>query len=130
MVVLDPAAGGSHGGARATGVETVDPGRDARTDQIAHLLLDARNDRGMTEDEAARLARTPLAFADGLVRLRAADGCVGGAVHTTADILRTALWLVGPAPGAKTVSSAVYMVLPTVPGAGPEEVLGFHGCAL
>ena len=44
-----------------------------------------------------------------------ADGCVAGAVHTTADVLRAALWLVGPAAGVRTVSSAFYMVVAALP---------------
>ena len=39
-----------------------------------------------------------------------ADATVGGAVRTTADVLRAALWAVGPAAGITTVSSAMYMV--------------------
>jgi phosphate acetyltransferase len=84
----------------------------------------------MTEDEAARLARTPLYFADGLVRLGDADGCVAGAVHTTADILRAALHLIGPAGGVRTVSSAFYMVVSPFRGTEHDEVLTFTDCAV
>jgi phosphotransacetylase len=38
-----------------------------------------------------------------------------GAHH--ADVLRAALWAVGPAPGVRTVSSAFYMVLRAGDGA-------------
>ncbi|MEO7455816.1 MAG: phosphate acyltransferase, partial [Gemmatimonadaceae bacterium] len=58
-----------------------------------------------------------------------ADGCVAGAVHTTADVIRAALWLVGPAEQVKTVSSAFYMDVP--PFRGTEgEVLTFTDCAV
>jgi phosphate acetyltransferase len=50
-------------------------------------------------------------------------------VHTTADVLRAALRLIGPAPGVRTVSSAFYMVLPPFRGAD-EEVLTFSDCAV
>jgi phosphate acetyltransferase len=53
-----------------------------------------------------------------------AHGCVAGAVSTTGDVIRTALWGVGPAPGIRTVSSSFYMVVPPFRGAG-EEVLTF-----
>ena len=61
------------------------------------------------------LLHTPLFFADALVADGQADGCVAGAVHTTGDVLRAALWIVGPAGGVRTVSSSFYMVVPPVP---------------
>ena len=130
LLVLDPSAPNSQARARATGVEVVDPSRDPRGDQIAHLIFAARASHGMTEEQAATLARTPLFFADGLVRLGDADGCVGGAVHTTADILRAALWLIGPAAGVRTVSSAFYMVVKPFRGTAEDEVLTFTDCSV
>jgi phosphate acetyltransferase len=83
----------------------------------------------MTADAAAGLAKTPLYFADWLVRTGAADGCVAGAIHTTADVIRAALWLVGPADGVTTVSSAFYMVVAPFREAA-SEVLTFADCAV
>jgi len=93
-------------------------------------LLAARAHKGMTEHEAAQLAEQPLMIADALVRTGEADGCVAGAVHTTAEVLRAALWLVGPAPATRTVSSSFYMVVPAFRGTGEEEVLTFTDCAV
>ncbi|HXI21530.1 MAG TPA: phosphate acyltransferase, partial [Gemmatimonadales bacterium] len=53
-----------------------------------------------------------------------ADGCVAGAVYPTADVLRAALWAVGPAAGVETVSSAFYMAL------ADGRVLTFTDCAV
>ena len=75
------------------------------------------------------MATTPLYFADGLVALGEADGCVAGAVHTTGDVMRAALWTVGVAPGVTTVSSAFYMVVPPF-RIQEEEVLTFADCAV
>jgi phosphate acetyltransferase len=93
-------------------------------------LLSARAHKGMTEREAAQLAEQPLMIADALVRNGEADGCVAGAVHTTAEVLRAALWLVGPAPATRTVSSSFYMVVPAFRGTDEEEVLTFTDCAV
>jgi phosphate acetyltransferase len=89
-----------------------------------------RHHKGLTPDRALELARTPLYFADALVRWGDADGCVAGAAHTTADVLRASLWLVGPAPGVRTVSSAFYMVTPPFRGGSEVEVLTFTDCAV
>ena len=41
-----------------------------------------------------------------------ADACVGGASRPTADVVRAALYCIGPAPGVETISSCFLLVLP------------------
>ena len=130
LLVLDPDAPEMHAATYDVGVEVVNPATDARVDQVAHLLFTARRDKGMTEAESARLARTPLYFADGLVRLGVVDGCVAGVCHTTAEVLRASLALIGPAAGVHTVSSSFYMVVPPFRGTENDEVLTFTDCAV
>lgn len=133
VLVLDPSQPDSHGAARALiplGVEVVDPTEDERAKWAAAELIRLRAAKGLTEAEANRLSRTPLYFADALVRRGDVDGCVAGAIHTTADVLRAALWLLGPAAGVRTVSSAFYMVTPPFRGGVESEVLTFTDCAV
>ena len=92
-------------------------------------LMAARAKKGLTEEQAAEFAKQPLMIADAMVRSGEAEACVAGAVHTTAEVLRAALWLVGPGDGVKTVSSAFYMVVPGFRGID-EEVLTFTDCAV
>lgn len=61
---------------------------------------------------ALDLASDPLRFAASLVAIGAADGCVAGAVETTADVVRAALWAIGLRRGLGTVSAAMYHGLP------------------
>jgi phosphate acetyltransferase len=129
LLILDPALPSSQGAARALGVETIDPLTDPRREQVVDAIVHGRGRRRITADEAHLLAATPLWFADALVAAGDADGCVAGAVHTTADVLRAALRLIGPARGVETVSSAFYMVTPAFRG-GAEEVLTFADCAV
>jgi phosphate acetyltransferase len=81
------------------------PAGDPRAAEVAALLHERRRHKGMSEAEAARLARTPLHFAAGLVALGHADASVAGAAHATADVIRAALHCVGLAPGVPLVSS-------------------------
>jgi phosphate acetyltransferase len=74
-------------------------------------------------------ALSPLEFADRLVASGKVDGCVAGAVHTTADVLRAALRTIGVAPGLKTVSSSFYMVADREWEAA-SDVLTFTDCAV
>ncbi|HEY2067353.1 MAG TPA: phosphate acyltransferase [Gemmatimonadaceae bacterium] len=117
------------GEAVPAGCDVIDPAEGGLLDDVAAELLRIRGSRGMTEAQAAACAAEPLFIADALVRWGRADGCVAGAVHTSADVIRAALWLVGTAPGARTISSAFYMEVPPFRGPAPE-VLTFTDCAV
>ncbi len=134
ILVLDPAADRAAVEAvarvaAAAPVQVVDPVTDPRRPQVAEALVARRRGRTLADGEAERLSATPLLFADALVRQGEADGCVAGCVHTTADVLRAALWLVGPADGVRSVSSAFYMDVAPFRGDG-REVLTFTDCAV
>lgn len=102
----------------------LDPARDPRRQAVADLLRRRRPERVRDGIHALDLAADPLRFGAGLVALGEADGCVAGVGHTSADVIRAALWALGPAAGIGVVSSAFYMVLPD------ERVLTFTDCAV
>ena len=129
VLVLDPQRPDTHAAARAVGVEVVDPLDGVLREEATSALLRARGNKGLGEEEAYRLAATPLYMADSLVLHGHVDGCVAGAVHTTGEVLRAALWTVGVRTGSRTVSSAFYMVVPPFRGAD-AEVLTFTDCAV
>ena len=54
----------------------------------------------------------PLHVAALMVAAGEADACVGGASRPTADVVRAALFCIGPAPGVETISSCFVLVLP------------------
>jgi phosphate acetyltransferase len=109
--------------------DAIDPSDRSLVAEVAQELLQLRSGKGLTAEQAEEQARSPLVIADALVRWGRADGCVAGAVYTTADVIRTALWLVGPAEGVRTVSSAFYMVVPPFRGEA-SEVLTFTDCSV
>ena len=129
IAVLDPAAPDTHAAVRALGVDTIDPIDAQLLRRTVDTLLAARQKKGLSPEQAAEHARHPLFCADAMVKHGDADGCVAGCVYTTADVLRAAIWLIGPAPGVRTISSAFYMV--TAPFRGDNaEVLTFTDCAV
>jgi phosphate acetyltransferase len=105
-------------------VEVVDPEHDGRRAGLAARLYERRRAKGMSETDALRHAGEPLLFGALLVAAGEADGSVAGAVHSTGDVIRAALWAVGPAPGIRTVSSSFYMVVRPF-RSGEPEVLTF-----
>lgn len=128
VLVLDPETPATHAVARETGCECVDPASDPRGERLVEALILARAHKGLSLEGAQRLARDPLVFATWLLHERAAHGSVAGAVRTTADVVRYALWLIGAAEGVQTVSSSFYMVPAT--GGANHEVLTFTDCAV
>ncbi|MGQ0764171.1 MAG: phosphate acetyltransferase [Gemmatimonadota bacterium] len=128
VAVVDPATLEPRGDLDALGVEIVDPARDSRAERVAHDIYSRRRHRGMTEEHAQSLAHHPLYFADDLVLHGEVDGCVAGAVHSTADVIRAALTLVGLAPGFTSASSSFYMIVHSF--RGQPEVLTYTDCAV
>jgi phosphate acetyltransferase len=104
----------------ADNIEVVDPVTDGRREMLAQRLYERRKGRGMTMEEAHSRSAGALLFAALMVGAGEADGSVAGAVATTGDVLRTALWGVGPAPGIRTVSSSFYMVVQPFRSSEPE----------
>ena len=111
---------------------------EERAETLQNLLLELRSSKKGSKDEltpemAHRLARDPLMYGMYLLRLGEGDGLVAGAERTSADVLRAGLWLVGKAPGIRTVSSSFYMIVPPFRGTDGEkvsEVLTFSDCAV
>ncbi len=98
-----------------------------RIEQTKAMLLAARGER-LAPAEADRHAATAVMQAAALVRAGQAEAFVAGATHTTGDVLRAALWLIGTAPGVNTVSS--YFAMVKADAAGAERVLFFADCAV
>lgn len=110
-------------------VRVEDPG-DRRLDGFAAELLERRSHKGMTDDEARRWAATPLVRGALMVRRGEVDASVAGAAHATGEVLRAALWCVGPAPGIGTVSSSFYMVVQDFRGRGSEVLTYTDGAVV
>lgn len=122
-VLLASAAGaGESAAAAGPGVEILVPEADPRRRALAERLHERRADRGMDAAEAWARSADPLLFGALLVGAGEVEGSVAGAVHPTGDVLRAALWAVGPAAGIRTVSSSFYLTVPPFRGGGPETL--------
>jgi len=102
----------------------LDPARDDRLSAVAEHLRERRPATVRDGIHALDLATDPLRFSAALVGLGLADGCVAGAATPTADVLRAALWAIGPAAPGGLASSAFYMVMPD------DRVFTFTDCAV
>lgn len=93
------------------GVSFLNPQSSDRLRKYAALYYERRRAKGITQMEAAEIARNPLYFASLMVAAGDADGSVGGVVATTAETARAALLSVGTNPGTRMVSGVFIMAL-------------------
>src|SRR2546422_1980494 len=74
------------------------------------LLRTRRPDKFSSDPAALQALEHPLVFGACLLGLGEADVMLGGAMYTSAETIRAALWAVGTAPDIATVSGAFYMI--------------------
>ncbi len=110
-------------------IEIHDPQTSPLHDSLAEAFHALRKHKGVTRQSAASFARDPHVYAALLVHQGHADGTLGGAVANTSTIVRTALQVLGKAPGMPLVSSFFIMAPPPGHPAGREAMI-FADCAL
>jgi phosphate acetyltransferase len=111
------------------GADVVIPATDPRRKECLGAAAEARRARGCEPLPEEMLLQDPLYYAAAMVCAGAAAGTVAGAAHSSADTLRAALRVIGPAPGVTTVSSFFLMELSEPTPAG-EDTLAFADCGL
>ncbi|NDW54848.1 phosphate acetyltransferase [Aliiroseovarius sp. PrR006] len=92
------------------GIEIHDPATSPLRDELAALYHELRKHKGVTLEQAQTAVGLPHIFAALLVKSGYADGTVGGAVATTADIVRAAIQIIGTKPDTNLVSSFFLML--------------------
>lgn len=96
-----------------SGATIVDPATSEKTDAYIAKLVELRQKKGMTEEQARELLLSNyLYYGVMMVKMKDADGMVSGACHSTADTLRPCLQILKTKPGTKLVSAFFVMVVP------------------
>jgi len=109
------------------GIEIVDPRSDARLQNYASVLVQARE--SMTPAMATRLVSKPLYFGGMMVRRGDADAMVAGCANPTRRVIEAGLMTVGLAEGIALPSSYFLMVVADYLGQGPKPFV-FADCAV
>lgn len=111
-------------------IEVIDPNQYEKKDELIQMLYELRKEKGMTYEDATNLIlNNPLYFGAMLVKIGKVDGMVGGACHSTGDLLRPALQIIKTQKGVKTVSSAFLMDMENTLWKR-DKVLIFGDCAV
>jgi len=108
---------------------TVDPKINPNKAKYANLLFELRKNKGMTEEQATKLAEEPLYLGCLMIKAGDADGEVSGAIHATGDVLRPAFQIIKTKPGMSVVSGAFLMFLKDK-NWGENGVMVFADCAV
>jgi phosphate acetyltransferase len=94
------------------GVELIDINNLPDIDAFAKDFFEIRKGKCLTMDEAYATMRKDVYYGAMMVRKGRVDTFVAGAVNTTSDVSRAAIYLIGMKPGIKTLSSFFVMILP------------------
>ena len=107
----------------------IDPRTLADYEGLQAAYARIRGGKGITQKKAGEEFSKPLVQAAMMVRSGLSDGLVAGAVTTTGEVVRSALRIIGKAPGVEVVSSCFIMVMP-VAQFGEKGVFIFADCGI
>ncbi len=92
-------------------IHIVDPTSSKFTPGFIQELVKLRKHKGMTEEKAKDEIAKPQNFANMMVHMSFADGSVAGAQLTTADVVRSAIQIIGVDKRYSMISSFFIMML-------------------
>lgn len=90
----------------------IDPTASDFFDKFAADYVKIRQKKNISAEKANQTLSNPLYFGAMLVRAGQADAMVAGAVNTTADVIRSAIRVLGLKKAVKTISSSFLMIIP------------------
>ena len=88
-----------------------DPIRSSLIKELSKSYYELRKHKGITYEDAKKQSTSNLVYAALLVKNGHADGTLSGAVETTSNVVKTAIWVLGKATQVKTVSSC-FLIFP------------------
>lgn len=107
----------------------LDPQNYEKKETYTNLLFELRKAKGMTIEQASKLAEDPLYIGCLMIKNGDADGEIAGAQNTTGDVLRPALQIIKTAPGISVVSGA-FLMFTTQKQYGKDGLLVVADCAV
>ena len=107
----------------------IDPAASDLFDNFVTDYIKIRQKKNISEEKAIQTLTNPLYFGAMLVRAGQADAMVAGAVNTTADVIRSAIRVLGLKKTVKTISSSFLMIIPKYMGQ-KDKVLLFADCGV
>lgn len=91
-------------------IELINPETSPRLAEYTELLYNLRKEKGLSREDAEKLAKSGNYFGTLMMKSGHADGMVSGACHSTADTVRPALQIIKSSRKDRGVSSVFIMV--------------------
>jgi phosphate acetyltransferase len=110
-------------------VKVIAPADSSALDEYSEAYYELRKEKGVSQDRAREIMVNPLYYGAMMIRKGEADGSVAGSINSTADVMRAAIQIIGPAPGINLISSSFLMAVPEF-RSDKDEVLVFADCAV
>ncbi|MGQ9804534.1 MAG: phosphate acetyltransferase [Chlorobiales bacterium] len=115
----------------STRVRIIEHLRSEKMSEYVSEYYTLRKAKGASYDDAKKAMENPLFFAAMMVRRGDADGCVAGAVSSTADVLRAGIQIIGVEKSkTQLVSSFFLMSFPDNHPSAPNRVFTFADCGV
>ena len=95
-----------------TRTQVMSPRNDENMESFVQQFFEIRKHKGVTEEQAREQMNSPINFSAMLVRSGIADGFVAGAITTTADVAKAAIYCIGFGERIKTISSCFLVSVP------------------
>ncbi|MCH8027267.1 MAG: phosphate acetyltransferase [candidate division Zixibacteria bacterium] len=107
----------------------LDPTASNLFDKFVADFVKIRQKKNISKEKAIQTLSNPLYFGAMLVRNSEADTMVAGAANTTADVIRSAIRVLGLKKAVKTISSSFLMIIPEYMGQ-KDKVFLFADCGV
>ncbi len=120
----------SEKGADMKEIEIIDIKDSSLLDKYIDTFYELRKHKSISKDDAKNtVLGNPVYFGALMARDGLADGFVAGAVNTTRDVARAAIWCIGLDENITTMSSSFVMVLPDK-NFGANGIFVFADCGI
>ncbi|MBU1045423.1 MAG: phosphate acetyltransferase [Candidatus Omnitrophica bacterium] len=93
-------------------VEVIYPAKSLDLPEFTEKFFELRKAKGITEEQAKEQMLKPVYFGAMMVRFGKADGMVAGAINTTADVAKAAIYCIGFGEKIRTISSCFLITVP------------------
>jgi len=111
------------------GIDIICTETNSNLGKYAEVYYELRKNKGMTLEQAKIDMTETLRWGAMMVHLGDADAMVAGIRHSTGDVLRAGLSIIGTAPGIKTASSC-FVMSGMDSQFGKEGIMIFSDCAV
>jgi len=91
------------------GIDIINPETSDRLNEYAEIFYELRKEKGVSKEDALKMAQDVNYFGTLMMKAGHADGMVSGAAHSTADTVRPALQIIKSARKDMGVSSFFFM---------------------